>query len=184
MSESAYQTPKSSQVQWNSLEPLGKEFKKIGKQFRIKHPGKLPSVCVACGKESELIKVQEKLRYVNPLVIFWIFLSPLVLIIAYFICRRSVSIEFERCQGCQKKSSLWSKMALVGWFGLIVSVILRWHYDSSMGIFLVASILVFLLFALFCSAMKDPGFSVQSYHEPHFYLKGFKKDVAIKMSRG
>ncbi len=175
MSESIYQTPNSSQATYNTIE-------QAGNQFKIKEPGKLPSICVGCGTESDLVKVQDKLRYVNPIIILWIFLSPLALIIAYFVCRKDVNIEFERCNSCHKKKVLWSRISLISWLGFIGSIILRFQFDGAVGLFFAIMIFVFLLFALFASAMKDPGFSVKSYNAPYFYLKGFKKAVASKMA--
>lgn len=100
MSKSIYQTPNSSPASYNLIE-------QAGSQFKIKEPGKLPSICVGCGTESNLVKVQDKLRYVNPIIILWILLSPLALIIAYFVCRKDVNIEFERCNACHKKKVFW-----------------------------------------------------------------------------
>ncbi|MGV8838157.1 hypothetical protein [Cellvibrio sp.] len=177
MNDSIYKTPNSSQTNYNSIELAGN-------QFKIKEPGKLPSICVGCGTESDLVKVQDKLRYVNPIIILWILLSPLALIIAYFVCRKDVNIEFERCKPCNKKKVLWSKISIISWVGFIGSILLRFQFDGTVGVFIAIMIFVFLLFALFASAMKDPGFSVKSYNAPYFYLKGFKKMVAKKMVKG
>ncbi len=177
MNDSIYKTPNSSQTNYNSIELAGN-------QFKIKEPGKLPSICVGCGTESDLVKVQDKLRYVNPIIILWILLSPLALIIAYFVCRKDVNIEFERCKPCNKKKVLWSKISIISWVGFIGSILLRFQFDGTVGVFFAIMIFVFLLFALFASAMKDPGFSVKSYNAPYFYLKGFKKMVAEKMVKG
>lgn len=70
---------------------------------------------------------------------------------------------------------------MISWFGFIGSIILRFQFDGAVGLFFAIMIFAFLLFALFASAMKDPGFSVKSYNDPYFYLKGFKKAVASKM---
>ena len=177
MNESIYQTPNSSQASYNSIE-------QVGNQFKIKEPGKLPSICVGCGTESNLVKVQDKLRYVNPIIIFWILLSPIALIIAYFVCRKDVNIEFERCKPCHKKKVLWSKISMISWLGFVGSIIVRFQFDGAVGAFFAIMIFAFLLFALFASAMKDTGFSVKSYNAPYFYLKGFKKTVANKMVNG
>lgn len=177
MSESIYQAPSSSQASYNSIEQSGKHFK-------IKEPGKLPSVCVGCATESGLVKVQDKLRYVNPIIILWILLSPLALIIAYFVCRKDVNIEFERCSSCHKKKVLWSKISIISWSGFVGSIILRFQFDGVVGLFFVSMIFAFLLSALLSSAMKDPGFSVKSFNAPYFHLKGFKKAVVSKMKNG
>ncbi|AZZ92046.1 hypothetical protein EUZ85_15410 [Hahella sp. KA22] len=176
MSESIYHPPSSSPIEYNSLE-------QVGKQFKIKEPGKLPSICVGCGTESDLVKVQDKLRYVNPIIILWILLSPLALIIAYFVCRKDVNIEFERCSACQKKKTLWSKISLFSWLGFVGAIILRFLFEGTTGFIFAAMIFIFLLLALYASAMKDPGFSIKSYNSPYFYLKGFNKMVADKMGK-
>ncbi|MCK7568043.1 hypothetical protein, partial [Marinobacter xestospongiae] len=171
------QLSNSGQASYNLIE-------QSGNQLKIKDPAKLPSICVGCGSESDLVKVKERLRYVNPVVMLWILLSPLALIIAYSVFRKDVNIEFERCSSCHNKKVIWSKISMISWLSFVGSIILRFQFDGVVGVFFGVMIFAFFLFSLFASAMKDPGVSVKKYSEPYFYLKGLKKSVASKIVNG
>lgn len=177
MNDSIYQAPKSLQIERNVIE-------RVGKDFRIIEPGKLPSICVGCGREDNLVQVQDKLRYVDPIIFLWLLLSPLALIIAYYICRRDVHIQFERCNFCNNKKILWSKLNIISWLCFVAAIALRSQTTGTIGLIFGFSIFVFLITSFFTTAMKDSGFSVKSYEEPYFYLKGFKKSVSSKLADG
>ena len=175
MSQSVYETPKSNTQAVNGLEWDGYNYK-------VQDPAKLPSVCVSCGHDRDLICVHKKLNYVHPATLLWIILGPIVLLIAYAVSLKAVNVEFERCQSCHQKKTLWSKLNIATWISFIGFIVLAFVVEGPLRSFCSIMVFVSFFFGLFTLVMQDPGFSVKAHNKPYFYLKGFKNEVAKKFA--
>lgn len=175
MSDQNYQTPKADVIHFNLLE-------KVDNKYRLQDPGKLPSYCVKCGADHSLIKINKKFYYVNPAIYLWLLLSIFALIIAYYVARKGVNIEYTKCQDCNKKANHWTYLAIALSLALIVALSLMAQYKIEDGIVVFVSLVSILLLVLFAMVMRSNGFRIHSHDYPYFYIKGFKKEFETKIN--
>jgi hypothetical protein len=170
MSDSIYKAPSSGDSGLHSLEALGAGL-------AIQSPGKLPSLCVECGTTSDLVTRSKKIYYANPLIYLWIILSPLILIIVYYCCRKILDIEYERCKSCDSKKRMWSKIALVAWLSFFAFIFLSIAADGVLGAIFGWMILASFFFALVTMVLRSDSVGVSGTSKPYFYLKRVKPAV-------
>lgn len=152
-----------------------------GDFIKTQNPARLPACCIGCGAVDKLGQTEEKLTYLNPLTFFWILLSPIALIIAYFVFRKQLSISYSRCAPCTKKATLWGNIAKISWVLFVVGIVVRILIGKQFFMLQMIVILGSPLLALFATAMKDTQLSVKDFREPIFVLKGFNKAFVAKL---
>jgi hypothetical protein len=171
--ENVYKAPSSNLTNRNS-------FTWEGDLVKVESPAVFPKVCVRCSEAADLEESTTKLNYVNPLTLLWLLLSPLALIIAYYVFRKRAEVTYSLCGKCAEKSGKWELIAKVSWIVFISAILIRIivgkQFIAVQAFFIVGS----LLLALFASAMKDPQLSATKFSNPFFYIKGFGKKFIEK----
>ncbi|MBB5212545.1 hypothetical protein [Microbulbifer hydrolyticus] len=157
-------------------------FEWDGEYIKVQSPAHLPEVCIGCAQTSGLNESQDHLNYVNPLVFFWILLSPLALIIAYFVCRRKAETTFSQCSACSNKTTKWARVANISWAVFVLAIIVRILIGPELLPVQAAFIFGSPILALFATAMKDTQLSIKKFIEPTFYIKGFSKEFKSKLT--
>jgi hypothetical protein len=118
------------------------------------------------------------MNYVSPWIFLWIILSPLALIVAYYIARKELDITYGLCDPCGKKSNGWAVANKVSWMLFIVALVVRFNFEG--GIYALPIVVTFLA-ALFTAAMQSNQLSVKYFLNPYFYIKGLKPEVRAKL---
>lgn len=171
--EDVYKTPSSNLTNQNG-------FTWEGDLVKIKSPAVFPKVCIRCSAITDLKESKIKLNYVNPLTFLWLLLSPLGLILAYFIFRKQAEITYSRCASCSNKSGKWEVIAMVSWIVFVTAILVRIIIEKQFIAVQIFFIFGSFLLALLASAMKDTQLSASKFSEPFFYIKGFGKKFIEK----
>lgn len=160
--EAPYAAPKS-----NLAMPEGIIFE--GPFAKMKSPARLPLICVRCKGSEHLEQTKGEFTYINPVTFLWIVLSPLALILAYFIFRKKLSVEHSVCSSCAEHIKVWSLREKISWavfFGSIVAGI----FLPKPAMYILIPIFISFIFALFCATKKNTGLSVKKFQDGYFYV--------------
>ena len=166
---SPYETPKSFDPETSM-----KNISFDGNVAVVKNPAILPNICRKCGATECDARIKKTLTKVNPIIILWILLSPLILIIAYLITNKKLKIEYSLCENCYKKYKAFKILEAISWlsfFGMIFAAVLITEPTP----YLMLPMLISFLTALFFTAIKENGLSVKKYQDGYFYVKGIEK---------
>lgn len=88
----------------------------------VSNPAKLEEICVKCGSRNVAHRVQRTFSYANPTVFLWIILSPLVLLIAWWLSAKRLKLTFSRCDVCNRKILRWKRFMWVNWAVFVLSL--------------------------------------------------------------
>lgn len=152
-----------------------------GKLLMVKTPAVLPKACVNCGSEEELLQNEEKLSYVNPLHILWIFIFILIVLIAMIVARKRLKLSVFRCQVCHSKLMFWRRINLFAWSFFLMNVALLFFIPDSFKSVFAVLIAVGVVIGCIASPMASKyKLRIRSFRKPFFLLSGIKKTVKEK----
>lgn len=148
-----------------------------GKYFRLRSPGAMPAWCLRCGDDAAAVEKTVKLRWTNPFTYLWIFVSPIVLMIAYLIVVKRVPVTYRHCTDCATRTARWT-MAMRAAFALFVLAFI--------GCFLLEAgdlprlVLAWTCFAalvagLVAAAVRAPAMAILKHSDGVFYVGRLKK---------
>lgn len=142
----------------------------------VKSPAVLADVCVKCGNRTGNNRFSKKLRYVNPLVLLWLLLSPGALLIAYLCFRKTAYIEYSRCRSCSKRRNLYRYVAYSGWGVLVFGIFLGNNFPN-FGATFAPLFLPTLIVAIAASYISSNEIRIRKCRPPHYDLAGVHPDV-------
>lgn len=164
MSENFYQAPQSE-------EGIAQQFAIAGDFIQLQPPAHLPSACVKCGNQEALEGENTTLVYINPWHFLWILISPLILIIMYFIFRKTIKVDFYRCGECADKNRFWRNMALGGLLATIAAIVGLVALENAFAPYFALAAGVLVIFSLVAQTRRFHGLKVKTYQKPTFYLR-------------
>ena len=174
--DSPYAPPKSNVVATN-------DHGWDGKYFRLRKPGAMPRWCLRCGVDDASVEKSTKLRWVNPLTWLWIFVSPVVLMIAYLIVVKRVPVTYRHCVDCASRQARWRAamwgaialfcLSLVGCFAL---------ERGSEVVGVLAMVCLVSLFASFVAmAVQAPSMAILKHANGVFYVGRMKRAFKARL---
>ena len=154
-----------------------------GKYFRLRSPGAMPPWCLRCGGDDAEVEKSTKLRWVNPFTYFWIFVSPLVLMIAYLIVVKRVPVAYRHCADCARSTARRTKamygallvfvLSLMGTIGLERGDALAGGLVVVCGVSMIA--------ALVAATLRAPSMAILKHDKGVFYIGRMKKAFRARL---
>lgn len=134
----------------------------------------LPPVCVKTNQRlSEKDLVCKRFEWCTPWVALLVLLSPLLLILAYFLVRRKCSLTYGLHPQIRKKYRKRILLKIVAAIVLLLAIVLSASVDAAA----VAMLFVFLfLVSLVWLFVGNSPLSVVKYRKKMFWIKGFSDE--------
>jgi len=146
-----------------------------GASLKISNPFHMMRNCVNCGSEETLEENAKTLVYINPLTYLWILISPLFLIIFYFIYRKSFKVTFSSCGQCASVKRKWRNRALLALVVCIAAFATVVSQDlSNPTIFnaLMFTSIISGIFTLIAASKAQFQFKVDRLNDEFYITKG------------
>jgi len=163
--ELPYAAPRSNVERQGQIRYFGNSTAKMSS------PARLAPICVCCGRTEGLEQARCALSYVNPMILAWILLSPLALILAYVVTRKSLRLEYSACADCAARVRKWSRREMASWIGFAVVFVLAIALPKPTT-YLLAPLAFLFFFALFCATQKNTGLKVTDWSGGYFTVTG------------
>ena len=164
-----YQAPAETSTQAQNL-----PFYTDGKFLVIRSGAVLPSRCVKTNQpipESSL-KTRD-MSWAHPMIAVLVLLSPLILIIVYFIVRKTCTVTYGVHSDIrrQKRKWFWIKIALA--IVLLIAMLVASAADSPIAIMITLLALIAAVISLF---IGNSPLGISKHRSGEFWLKGCSEE--------
>ena len=176
MDVNPYQSPQTTDLR---IRPT--DFLPIvdGKILVVRSGTVLPPVCVKTNQPvTEKDMVRKVYYWCSPLVCILIFLSPLILILAYFIARKRCNLTFGLHPDVRRKYRNRMLVKLLAFVALLTAIPFAEAVSSSL---LLPIVIVLFLIALISIFIGNSPLSVTGHHRGDFSINGCSREFLASL---